>query len=66
MALIQGKPTEEDELLARKGLEEVKQALESGKYDVIILDEAAMANFFHLLSVEDLLGLIHQKPLPWN
>ncbi|MFH0812341.1 MAG: cob(I)yrinic acid a,c-diamide adenosyltransferase [Candidatus Zixiibacteriota bacterium] len=59
---IQGEPTEEDKALARKGLEEVRQAMESGKYDVIILDEATMANFFHLLSVEDLLGLIHQKP----
>lgn len=62
--LIKDEPTEEDKALARRGLEEVRQAMRSGKYDFIILDEANIAVLFKLLSVDDVLDLIHQKPGP--
>jgi len=60
--LIKGKVTEEDKALAQQGFEVAEKAIMSGKYDVIILDEAILTNYFNLLSVDDLLKLIHQKP----
>jgi len=55
-------PTEEDKALARKGLRETRQVMLSGNYDLVILDEATIANFFNILSVDDLLDLIRKKP----
>ena len=59
---IKGDPTEEDEKAAKKGLEEVKDIMHSGKYQVIILDEANIATFYNLFRVDDLLDLINGKP----
>jgi len=56
------KPTEEDIRAARDGLEEIREIIRSRKYDVIILDEANIATFYDLFSVDDLLDLIHQRP----
>ena len=62
--LIKEKPSEQDKALARKGIEEARKAMTSGNYDLIILDEAVITNFFNILSVDDLLDLIQQKPEP--
>ncbi len=56
------RPTVEDIRLAREGLAEVKTILHSGKYDVIILDEANIAVYFKLFSVDDLIEMIRTKP----
>ncbi len=58
---IGGQPTAEDLALARRGLEEAREAVTSGKYQLVILDEANLAPGLHLLAVEDLLGLIDAK-----
>jgi len=60
--LIRKTPTEEDKTRARQGLAESRQALISGKYDLVILDEANVAVWFNLISVDDLLDLIKDKP----
>jgi cob(I)alamin adenosyltransferase len=60
--LIKDKPTEEDTALAQHGLAESRQAIMSGRYDLVILDEANVAVWFALLSVDDLLDLIKKKP----
>ena len=60
--LIKEKPAQEDSLLAGKGLKEAREAMLSGNYDLVILDEAALTTYFNLLSVEDLLNLIKEKP----
>jgi cob(I)alamin adenosyltransferase len=60
--LIKDKPTEEDKALALRGLKEASEAIVSGKYDLVILDEANVAVWFDLLSVDDLLDLIKKKP----
>ena len=60
--LIKGEPTDEDRTLARQGLHAVHEALASGKYDLIILDEVTVAVFFKLLSVDDILEVITKKP----
>jgi cob(I)alamin adenosyltransferase len=61
--LIKDKPTEEDKDLALRGLKEAREAIVSGKYDLIILDEVIVAVLFDLLSLDDLLDLIKKKPV---
>jgi cob(I)alamin adenosyltransferase len=59
---IQGKPEQADIDAARKGYEESREALISGEYDLVILDEANIAVHFSLFSEQDLLDLIDAKP----
>ncbi len=59
---VQGEPTEGDTLAARKGFQEIREAIMSGAHDVVILDEANLATFFNLFSVNDLLDLINTRP----
>lgn len=59
---IHGKASQEDIRAAGNGLAEAREALLSGKYKIVILDEANIATFFELFSVEDLLALIDEKP----
>jgi cob(I)alamin adenosyltransferase len=47
---------------ARKALEEAREEITAGKWDMIILDEIIYAVGFKLLQVEDLFGLIDVKP----
>lgn len=55
-------PDPEDARLARQALETARVALTGGEYDLVILDEVNGAVSFGLLSVEDLLELMEQKP----
>ena len=48
--------------IARQGLEAVREAMLSGNYDVIIMDEANIAVYYNLFSIDELLALIDQKP----
>jgi len=54
--------TEEDVRMAQEGLEASRQALDSGKYDIVILDEIFMALYFQLITEKDLLKFISEKP----
>jgi len=60
---IVNQPTEEDIKLARQGLDEIKEVIQSGKYDVVILDEANIAVHFGLFSISDLLKVLDLKPV---
>ncbi len=59
---IKNKPQEEDIRIAQEGLKEVRELMVSGKYQVLILDEANIATLYELFSVDDLLDLIRAKP----
>ena len=59
---IKSEPEPEDIKLARKGLEEAGKVIASGKYRVVILDEACIAVHFNLFTVEELLKVIEKKP----
>jgi cob(I)alamin adenosyltransferase len=59
---IKGEPTDEDVKAAGEGLKEVREIMLSGKYQVLILDEANIATFYNLFSVDDLLEIINDKP----
>ena len=51
-----------DRDLAQAALEEARNAFESGRYDLIILDEVNVAVHLGLLDVEGLLKLMESKP----
>jgi cob(I)alamin adenosyltransferase len=57
-----GSPNEEDIAQARRALEHAKEILREGVHDVVILDEVNVAITFGLVSVEDVLSLIGEKP----
>jgi len=61
-SFIHGEPTKEDSDAARKGFGELKAAILSGKYSLVIIDEANIAIYYKLFSVEDLISLIDKKP----
>nr|WP_321353878.1 cob(I)yrinic acid a,c-diamide adenosyltransferase [uncultured Draconibacterium sp.] len=56
------KPTEQDIDAAQKGLAEVTEIIQSGQYDVVILDEANIALYYKLFPVESMLETIRKKP----
>ena len=55
-------PDPEDVRLAREALEAARAALTGGAFDLVILDEVNGAVSFGLLSVDDVLALMGQKP----
>ncbi len=61
--LIRNTPAEEDIAGAREGMREVSDAVRSGSYDVVILDEVNVAVSMGLISVEEVLGLMRGKPV---
>ena len=62
LRFINGKPSASDIEAAQDGLERVKSAMLSGRFDVIIVDEGNVAVTYGLLSKQDLLDLIAMKP----
>ncbi len=59
---IRREPSPEDCDAARRGLEEIARIVRAGEHDLVILDEANVAVFFNLFSVDDVLRLIDEKP----
>lgn len=55
-------PSEEDIISAKAGLDEVKEVMASGRYRLVILDEANIAVHRNLFSLQDLLELIRARP----
>jgi len=47
---------------AKKGLQTAKEKMQSGVYDLIILDEAIVAIYFKLIESKDLIEIINAKP----
>jgi cob(I)alamin adenosyltransferase len=54
--------TSQDVTLAHAGLERVRQALHSGEYDVVVMDEINVALFFELLTVDEVLSVVEGRP----
>ncbi|MFA5194964.1 MAG: cob(I)yrinic acid a,c-diamide adenosyltransferase [Bacteroidales bacterium] len=61
---IINEPTKEDIDAAQKGLQIVKNNLQNGLYNLVILDEIFIAVYFKLISIDELRELINQKPEP--
>jgi cob(I)alamin adenosyltransferase len=47
---------------ARRGLEWAREAMLSGRYHVVVLDEVNVAVWFGLLAVEEVLAFLDQRP----
>ncbi|MCW8000039.1 cob(I)yrinic acid a,c-diamide adenosyltransferase, partial [Clostridium sp. cpc1] len=58
---IYNDPTEEDIEAAKKGLEICKKVLESGKYDLVVLDELNIALYYKLFSIEEAIEIIENR-----
>lgn len=59
---VRGKPAAADISAARRGLKELRRALESRKYDLVICDEIFCALGAGLICAEDVLKLLDAKP----
>ncbi|MFO8111554.1 MAG: cob(I)yrinic acid a,c-diamide adenosyltransferase [Desulfosalsimonadaceae bacterium] len=57
-----GKPSDEDRAAAAKAWAALSDAVMSGKYDVVIMEEANVALGFGLITEADLLRMIDEKP----
>ena len=54
-------PTQADIDIARKGLEEISTVILSGKYDIVILDEANIAVYYNLFTAAELIDVLKRK-----
>ena len=52
----------EEKEQARQALKAAREAMASGKFDLVILDEVNVASSWKLIEVEDVLRLIEEKP----
>ena len=59
---VKGRPTQAEMNVARDGLEKARQALSSGDYDMVILEEANVAVAIGLFPITDLMDIIQQRP----
>jgi len=60
--VMKGNPSQLDMELARNGLDLARQAISSGVFDLVILDEINVAVDFKLIQLEEVLDLIRSKP----
>ena len=59
---IHESPEKEDIRMAQAGLRRAKEAMLSGEYDIVILDEINIAHYSHLVSLDDILDIIASRP----
>jgi len=59
---VQNPPKNADRRLAEIALSRAKDAMCSMEYDIVIFDEIITSHFFHLVSLEAMLGLLSSKP----
>ncbi|MDD3350800.1 MAG: cob(I)yrinic acid a,c-diamide adenosyltransferase [Eubacteriales bacterium] len=61
-SFINGTPSKEDIEQAKHGLSVTKEALWSGRYDLVVFDEINTALYFHLVEIEEVLQILEGKP----
>jgi cob(I)alamin adenosyltransferase len=47
---------------AQRGLSQVRKAIRSGQYDIVVLDEVNVTVWFGLLTVEEVLAFLDERP----
>jgi len=55
-------PSAEDIAVARRALARAREAVRSGVWDIVILDEVCVCVYFKLLAVDDILPLLAERP----
>ena len=58
---ITDQPNKKDIESADYGLKQIEDILDSGKYDLVILDEANIATYYDLFNVDDLINVIENR-----
>ena len=58
---LRDEPVREDVEMAERGLAKCREAIFSGKYDVVILDELTIALHFGLLRIAEVLEILQNK-----
>ncbi len=59
---IMGKPTDEDIEQAKKGFALCREKMLSGEFDVIVMDEINVAVKINMISEDDVIALMNEKP----
>ncbi len=59
---IHNKPSPSDIKIAQRGLREVTRIIQSGTYDVVILDEITIALFYEMFPLSDVIKILTEKP----
>ena len=59
---VKNPPRPEDVRMAQEGLAKAHKAMTAGIYDIVILDEIVTAHYFNLVSLDDMLSFIKNKP----
>lgn len=59
---IYNEPTKADIKIAQEGLLEIEKIIQSEEYDILVLDEANIALYYNLFSLENFLKLIKSRP----
>ena len=59
---IKGKPSPEDVAAGQQGLQAIRSAMASGKYQVVIMEEGNVAAMCGLFPVDEILTIMAQKP----
>ncbi len=62
--LRKGQATAEDLAAAAAGFAKAREIVNSGLFDVVVLDEIWTAVFFDLVPLPEVLALMHDKPAP--
>jgi cob(I)alamin adenosyltransferase len=59
---VKDPPDPVDVRMAREGLAKARAAMLSGQYDVVVFDEISTAHHFRLITTQDILDMIREKP----
>jgi len=55
-------PSQDDLDTAQAGLTRAREIIQGGEYDIVILDEICVTTYFKLLTPEDVIPLLKEKP----
>ena len=59
---IEKEPTQADIDAAQAGLRRIQEVLQSGQFDLVVLDEVNIAIYFKLITVSKVVNLIQNRP----
>ncbi len=59
---VKNPPEKEDVDMARAGLAKIRGAMLSGNHNIVVADEINTAHYFNLITTEEILDLIKDKP----
>lgn len=58
---IEDRPSVDDIRAVKKGMSEVEDALKSGEYDLVVLDEANVALFYKIIDIDHFITMLRER-----